>query len=123
MMASRHVVAAGSGCAFVGKGYIQAVSSLPGIGGAQAQKVGVLAAAALVHHHYAFEEEGSLFANAHPVGVAAGNQPASVVHERGRFPYPAFNTKKKKALISQDFLDGSGDRIRTNDTPGMNRML
>ena len=32
-------------------------------------------------------------------------------------------TEKKKTLISQGFLGGSGDRIRTNDTPGMNRML
>ena len=27
--------------------------------------------------------------------------------------------EKKKTLISQGFLHGSGDRIRTNDTPGM----
>ena len=28
---------------------------------------------------------------------------------------------KKESLDLQGFLDGSGDRIRTNDTPGMKR--
>ncbi|MBE5801003.1 MAG: hypothetical protein E7319_01810 [Clostridiales bacterium] len=30
---------------------------------------------------------------------------------------------KKNTLISQGVFDGSGDRIRTNDTPGMKRPL
>ena len=31
--------------------------------------------------------------------------------------------QKKNTLISQGVLDGSGDRIRTTDTPGMKRAL
>jgi len=31
--------------------------------------------------------------------------------------------QKEESLDLQGFLDGSGDRIRTNDTPGMKRPL
>jgi len=34
-----------------------------------------------------------------------------------------FPDKKEESLDLQGFLDGSGDRIRTNDTPGMKRAV
>ena len=33
------------------------------------------------------------------------------------------NEKPSKTLCFQGFFDGTGDRIRTNDTPGMNRIF
>jgi len=35
-------------------------------------------------------------------------------------PIPFFD-KKEESLDLKGFLNGSGDRIRTNDTPGMKR--
>ena len=41
----------------------------------------------------------------------------------GDNPIFPLGDKKEESLDLQGFLDGSGDRIRTNDTSGMNRML